>query len=146
MNKQKAIIFTSISLVVIILVAFILSIIGKIEISSRKQNLFKEKDGWKKVEEFSGGPQSEPWNEAASSQKKLPAEIKGEIVSHAETILIIDQSTGALEVPYDINETPIYKEGNGSKEKVDISNLKLGATVTVIMNEAGNRAAEIIVQ
>ena len=146
MSKQKALIFVSISLVIIILVAIVLSIIGKIEISNQMKGLFREEDGWKKVENFSGGPQAEPWDGAGSELGKLPNEIKGEIVSLAEKILIVEQPTGALEIPYNINETPVFKEKGNLKEKISSAELKLGASVTVHVNEAGDSASEIIIQ
>jgi hypothetical protein len=60
------------------------------------------------------------------------------------TSLIIEQSTGALTVTFDLNKTPVFK--GTSKAKASALDLKSGITVTATIDQATNSATEIIVQ
>lgn len=135
-QKTKAII-----LIVIILVATVVAGVYYVRINKAEVKVTQQTASQNKSQDDKK-PVSQNKEEVA--QKQLPKEVKGKIVGMSATSIIIDQSTGALTVTFDLNKTPVFKGAN--KVKTTALDLKAGIEVSATIDQATNGATEIIIQ
>lgn len=139
MNKQKAVLIMSVVLTAIgiAMMAFLITRNNQQIPANGKQPVSPEKQSY-------NGPQTEPSAKVTFNPlPQLPAEIKGKIVGISPSSLVIDQPTGALTVPFNLNSTPVFKGSN--KTKASALDLKAGTEVTAHVDTAINSAYEIII-
>ena len=139
MNKQKAVLIMAVVLTAagIAMMTFLITRNNQQIPANGKQPVSQEKQSY-------SGPQTEPNAKVTFNPlPQLPAEIKGKIVGISPSSLIIDQPSGALSVPFNLNSTPVFKGSN--KTKASALDLKAGTEVTAHVDTAINSAYEIII-